>query len=143
MSSIDQMSSRETTLDDLVGRRVLIVEDETVVALMLEDMLDDLGCRLAGSVASLEKALQAAEATDADAALLDVNIGGKEIFPVAERLRARGIPMVFATGYGSAGLPERWRSSPVLAKPFVLEDLRAALGQALAGPAGRPAATDR
>ncbi|MEX0760751.1 MAG: response regulator [Tistlia sp.] len=129
------MSSIEAAQDDLVGRRVLIVEDETVVALMIEDMLDDLGYQLAGSLASLEKALEAAQDTDADVALLDVNIGGKEIFPVAERLRQRGIPLIFATGYGNAGLPAAWRDVTVLAKPFVLEDLSRALGRALAGAA--------
>jgi CheY-like chemotaxis protein len=126
------MSFTDPTATDLAGRRVLLVEDETVVALMVEDMLEDLGCLLAGSVASLDKALEAAASLEADVALLDVNLGGQEIFPVAERLQARGIPAVFATGYGSAGLPERWRDSAVLAKPFVIEDLRAALARTLA-----------
>ena len=125
------MPFTDSTARDLAGRRVLLVEDETVVALMVEDMLEDLGCLLVGSVASLDKALEAAESLEADVALLDVNLGGQEIFPVAERLQARGIPTVFATGYGSAGLPERWRDSAVLAKPFVIEDLRAALARTL------------
>lgn len=125
----------------LAGRRVLLVEDETVVALMIEDMLEDLGCLLVDSIASFEKALEAADAVEAEVALLDVNLGGHEIFPVAERLQARGIPTIFATGYGSAGLPECWRDNAVLAKPFIVEDLREALGRVLVGrevtPAGR------
>lgn len=135
------MPSIDPSASDLAGRRVLLVEDETVVALMIEDMLEDLGCLLVESVASFDKALETADAVEADVALLDVNLGGQEIFPVAERLQARGIPAVFATGYGSAGLPERWRDNAVLAKPFMVEDLREALGRVLARrevtPAGR------
>lgn len=120
----------------LTGRRVLVVEDETVVAMLLEDMLEDLGCRLAESLGSLQAALAAAETTDAEVAVLDVNVGGEAVFPVAERLAARGVPLIFATGYGQAGLPERWRGSAVLGKPFLQEDLKQALDRALARPVG-------
>lgn len=130
MGDIDARSTNAGS--GLRGRRVLVVEDEAIVALLLEDMLEDIGCALVDSAASIEEALRVAEKTDAEAAILDVNLGGREIFPVAERLQARGIPLIFATGYGAAGLPERWRAMPVLGKPFVLDDLQAALVAAFA-----------
>lgn len=116
----------------LAELRVLVVEDETVIALLIEDMLDELGCRLAASLGTLEEALAVAGSIAADVALLDVNLAGEVIFPVAERLQARGVAVVFATGYGSAGLPAPWRGHPVLAKPFALDELREALAAAIA-----------
>lgn len=120
--------------EGLAGRRVLIVDDETYVAMMLEDMLQDLGCTVVGVAQNLDAGLELARRAEADVAVLDVNVGGKLITPVAQTLDERGIPLLFSTGYGAAGLGTEWRGRPVLPKPFAIEDLARALRQALAAP---------
>jgi CheY-like chemotaxis protein len=102
--------------------RVLIVEDEVVVALFLEDILDECGYRVAGVVTQLDDAM--AREVDYDIAVLDVHINGRNVFDFADLLVARGIPFVFATGYGERGIPERHRASPVLQKPFQPDELK-------------------
>ncbi len=107
--------------------RVLLVEDEGLVAMMLEDLISDLGCEIAGSLASVGAALAWIEAGgSADVALLDVNLSGESVFPVAEALRARGVPYAFATGYGEGHDP-RFRDAPLLGKPIRQERLEALL----------------
>ena len=107
--------------------RILLVEDEGLIAMMLEDLLEDLGCELAGSAASVGAALAWIEAGgEADAALLDVNLGGEPVFPVAAALRARGVPFAFTTGYGEAHDP-RFKDDVLLGKPVRLERLVATL----------------
>jgi len=107
--------------------RVLLVEDEGLVAMMLEDLLQDLGCEIAGSLASVDAALDwIASGGAADLALLDVNLGGKPVFPVAEALKARGTPFAFVTGYGE-GHDLRFRDAPLLGKPIRQELLKALL----------------
>ena len=104
--------------------RVLLVEDESLVAILLEDMLTDLGCEVVEIASRLETGLAAAETVDCDVAVLDVNLGGGVLsFPIAEKLRMRGIPYLFATGYGSAPFREHELRTPVLRKPFGREDL--------------------
>ena len=126
---------------DVIGgmdgrRRVLIVEDEIIVALFLEDALEEFGYRVAGVVSQLDDAM--ARETDYDIALLDVHINGRNVFDFADQLSQRGIPFVFATGYGERGIPERHRGSPVLQKPFQPSDLKRALDEiALSRPDGR------
>jgi CheY-like chemotaxis protein len=102
--------------------RVLIVEDEIVVALFLEDVLDEFGYQVAGVVTQLDDAML--RQPDYDIAVLDVHINGRNVFDFADVLAARGIPFVFATGYGERGIPERHRSSPVLQKPFQPDELK-------------------
>lgn len=102
----------------LAGRRILVVEDEMMVAMLLEDMLTDLGCKIVGPAGRIEDALCMARDERIDAAVLDVNLNGRETFPVADILRRRGIPFLFATGYGAGGLVERMRDAPALQKPF-------------------------
>jgi CheY-like chemotaxis protein len=107
--------------------RVLLVEDEGLVAMMLEDLLEDLGCEVAGSLASVGAALAWIEAGGAaDVALLDVNLSGEPVFPVAEALKQRGVPFAFATGYGADHDP-RFREAPLLGKPIRQERLEALL----------------
>ncbi|MFN2644452.1 MAG: ATP-binding protein [Burkholderiales bacterium] len=115
----------------LVGLRVLVVEDESLIAMLVEDLLTQLGCTLAGTMSSLDKALQAAGRRDIDVALLDVDLGGEPVYPVADALQARGIPFVFMSGYG--GLHERWRDTPIVQKPFDLAALKQGIELALAG----------
>jgi CheY-like chemotaxis protein len=116
----------------LQGRRVLVIEDESLVAMLLETILEDMGCTVVGPESNIDDGLIAAT-TEAslDAALLDVNVAGREVFPVAEALRARGVPFVFSTGYGEAGLPEHWRGNPTIQKPFTEGAIRDALMTAM------------
>jgi CheY-like chemotaxis protein len=118
--------------DTLAGRRVLLVEDEAMIAMLLEDMLGDLGCHVVGPAYAIGHALELAAAPEAiDVAILDVNLGGRPVFEVADALRAHRVPMIFSTGYGEAGLRKVDRGAPVLGKPFRTEDLATALRQAL------------
>ena len=117
----------------LAGTRIFVVEDETLVAMLLEDMIGDLGGTIMGSASRVSRALEivAERASDIDLAVLDVNLGGEEAFPIAEALAERGVPFAFSTGYGNAGLPAAWRERPTLQKPFTHEQVRAVLTKAL------------
>jgi len=111
----------------LNGLKVLVVEDETIVAMLLEQMLEELSCTVVGVAGQLAAAADLAGSTDADIAILDMNLGGQRVDPVAEILAGRGVPFVFASGYGEDGLAPAWRGRPVLPKPFRLDQLRDAL----------------
>jgi len=116
----------------LTGRRVLVVEDESLVAMLLETILEDMGCTPVGPVATVDEGLAAVDAeASLDAALLDVNVAGREVFPIAEALKARGVPFVFSTGYGEGGLPDAWRGHPTVQKPFTESAIRDALMKAM------------
>lgn len=120
--------------EDLKGRRILVVEDESLVAMLLETILDDLGCETVGPVSTVAEALDVLAARDdIDGGLLDVNVAGVEIFPVAEALAARGLPFVFSTGYGEGGLPDAWKGRITLQKPFTEAAVEKALFKALNG----------
>jgi CheY-like chemotaxis protein len=108
-------------------KRVLIVEDELMIRMLLEGMLEDLGHTIAGQAGTIEEALTLANQAEFDVALLDVNLNGKPITPVVAVLAARGLPFIFASGYGQRGVPEEYRDSPALQKPFQAEALAAAL----------------
>ena len=109
---------------------VLVVDDEPMIRMLIQDMLDDLGHTLAGEAARIDEALQLARQAEFDVAILDVDLNGQPIWPVAEVLVARGLPFVFATGYGQRGVPEPYRGTPTLGKPFDAD----ALEQAIRGP---------
>jgi len=114
------------------GRRVLIVEDESLVAMLLETILEDMGCVPVGPAATVDEGLAlVADPAPIDAALLDVNVAGRQVFPIAEALKARGVPFVFSTGYGEGGLPDEWRGQPTLQKPFTEAAVRDALMTAM------------
>jgi CheY-like chemotaxis protein len=113
----------------LTGLRMLVVEDEAVVAMALEDMLLRLGCLVVGPALRLKPALELAAAERLDGAVLDINLGDERSFPVAELLRARSVPFLFATGYGGSGLEPPFAEAPVLAKPYSLDALAEALHQ--------------
>lgn len=115
----------------LAGCSVLIVEDETIVSFLIEDMLGELGAAEVRHAAGVASALALVDERRPDAVVLDVNLGGEAVYPVAERLAARGIPFVFATGYGRQGLAPAWSDRPTLQKPFPLEALAAAMAEVL------------
>jgi len=134
--SADLMACSATTEDSnkMTGpsgaaakRRVLVVEDEMLIGMLLEDMLIDLGHEVAAIVPRLKEAMAAVDRETYDLAILDVHLHGESAFPVAEALIAKGIPFVFATGYGERGLPENYRGRPVLQKPFAKDDLERVL----------------
>jgi CheY-like chemotaxis protein len=118
-------------MSKLSGLRLLLVEDESHVAMLVEDMLADMGCHVVASAARVSEALRMIEAMDIDAAVLDVNVAGEKVFPVAEKLRDRKIPFVFATGYGAEGVREDLRTHPVIPKPFPQSQLEQALIKAI------------
>ena len=117
------------TTTDIEGLRVLVVEDEMMVSMLIEDMLSELGCHVVGPASRLEDALALAQDAEMDCAVLDVNLGGQPIFPLADLLRQRGLPFAFATGYGDAGVRDVDRGAPVLQKPFREGDLARVLGE--------------
>jgi len=118
--------------------RVLVVEDETVISMLLEECLYELGCEVTEVASQLKDAMVKALGLEIDAAVLDVNLGGELSYPVAQALRGRGVPIVFATGYGASGLPENLRDAPILAKPFRKAQLADALRRALEQSAKPP-----
>jgi DNA-binding response OmpR family regulator len=109
---------------------VLLVEDEMCLAMMLQDLLEDAGYRVL-KAARVSGALALAGTESIDAAILDVNLAGKEVFPVADELRRRGVPFMFASGYGDRGLPGSFRGSPMLQKPYDPVALEAMLANML------------
>ncbi len=121
---------------DATGRRILLVEDEAMIAMLVEDMLEDLGHELVRVASRLEDAVAAAETEVVDLAILDLNLGGVLTYPAAEVLAQRGIPFIFATGYGSGGLKNGYADRPTLQKPFNTEALGQAIKQASSIPAG-------
>jgi CheY-like chemotaxis protein len=117
----------------LSGRRVLVIEDEMMVAMLLKDILAELGCTVVGPAARVEQALAMIEAAGAlDAAVLDINLNGQKSYPVADALVARRVPLLFATGYGRRNtVLNGYRSFPLLQKPFRLLELADALAKLL------------
>jgi CheY-like chemotaxis protein len=115
----------------LAGKTILVVEDEALVAEMLVDMLVGLGAAVIGPATTFAMALEFSESEGIDAAVLDINLRGERVDPIADRLRARGIPVLFATGYGVAA-GEHCRDAPVIDKPYTQERLASALMRALA-----------
>jgi CheY-like chemotaxis protein len=108
-------------------KRMLVVEDEILVAMMIEDALAIMGIEVAGVVGTLEEALKRAGEGGFDCALLDVHLRGRDIYPVADVLAEKGVPFIFATGYGQRMLPEKYRARPVLQKPFAGAELERVL----------------
>ena len=121
----------------LSGRRVLVVEDEMLVLIMIEDMLSDLGCKSVTSAATVDKALALINAQVFDVAMLDVNLNGSDSHVVAEALAAREIPFFYSTGNTSRSLRDGYSDRPVLKKPFKYEELAAILTRLKLAPIER------
>ncbi len=114
-------------MTDRAKSRALVVEDEVLMAMMVEEMLRELGYEVAALSTHLDQAVLLARTAAFDFALLDINLNGQHSFPVADVVRSRGLPLVFATGYGSRILIPPYLDSPLLQKPFSLEELRRTL----------------
>jgi CheY-like chemotaxis protein len=119
----------------LAGMRVLVVEDEGMIAMLAKGMLASMGCEVVGVAGRMADALSKIDALRFDVVLLDVNLAGTLSYKVAEVLRARGVPFIFTTGYGNASLPVDMRDAPVLSKPYMVSQLREALVEVCAGVA--------
>jgi CheY-like chemotaxis protein len=111
------------------AKRILVVEDEPMIRMLLEDMLGELGYIVAGEAARIEEALEATKNADFDLAILDANLNGQAASPVADALVTRGTPFIFATGYGE--VPKPYRDRPMLTKPFQMTGLEQVLKSAL------------
>lgn len=102
----------------VAGTRVLVVEDEALVVMMLEDMLEQLGCEVVGVATRLGQAKKFLETRQFDCALLDINLAGEPVYPLARRLSERGTPFVFVTGYERPDMLKRFQGCSILRKPF-------------------------
>ena len=117
----------ETATRLLEGMSVLVVEDEAIISFLLEDMLLELGAQDVRIAANVGNALAMIDSKKPELAVLDVNLGGERVYPVAERLEGDGVPFVFTTGYGKSGLDPRWTVKTVVQKPFTVPIMDAAL----------------
>jgi DNA-binding response OmpR family regulator len=110
--------------------RILVVEDEAMISMLLEDMVLDCGGEIVGPAAKFDDALELARKAEFGVAVLDLNLNGTLSYPIAEVIRERGIPVIFATGYGTDGLPGRFGDCPTLQKPFSQQDFAEAVAAA-------------
>ena len=110
---------------------LFLVEDEALIRMMMVQMLEELGHRVIAEAGSVREALSLAETSEFDLALLDVNLDGESVAPVARAIERRGLPFLFVTGYAPAALPEPFTGSSVLRKPFPIEVLKQAIGSRL------------
>ena len=122
-----RLGQEKRVLSSASSLRILIVEDDAGVADLLAEMLGDLGHQVVATEHARDAALARAETVQADLAILDINLGGRPAFPIADRLRARGIPVVFATGYGILELTGKYANAALLKKPFDTAGLAAIL----------------
>jgi DNA-binding response OmpR family regulator len=121
----------EASAPGLMGRRILVIEDESMVSMLIEDALTDMGCVVVALAARFDDGLAKAQTLAFDAAILDVNLAGERSFGIADALRIRKLPFIFATGYGTSSIPESLRGAPILQKPFSRLELERALLSAL------------
>jgi CheY-like chemotaxis protein len=110
---------------------IFLVEDETLIRMMVAEMIEELGHTVIAEASDLKQALSTAQTASFDVAILDINLSGQRIDPVAEILSHRNLPFIFASGYGDAGLTDRFRDRPTLQKPFILSRLADAIEMAL------------
>lgn len=136
------MVTAATSPSSLAGTRVLLVEDEMLVAMMLEESLAELGCEIVGPVSRIDAAKVAIERDGFDCALLDINLRGQPVYPVAELLFERAVPFGFVTGYGQGDVVKKFAACPILQKPFTSRDLAVVMTRLTGGggKARKPAA---
>jgi CheY-like chemotaxis protein len=120
----DRSIAGENDMSVLIGKRILIVEDEVLVAMLLEDMVVQLGAELAGTASNLEEGLALVTQQNFDAAILDMNLGEHDSRPIADKLKSRSIPFILATGYGgNAGNPH---GVMIIEKPYTIDEIEVA-----------------
>jgi len=119
---MEQMSKTQ-----LQGRRILIIEDSPVVAPFTVEVLEELGCEVAGIAPNLASAREYIEKADFDAALVDIHIRGERVFNLCDILEARGIPFVLTSGYAASETPDKWQGVPRLQKPYTFEQVQRVL----------------
>lgn len=124
------------------GWSIVLVEDETMIRMMVAEMVQDLGHRVSGEASELEQALRMVETVDFDLALLDVNLNGTIVSPLLDLLERMGRPFVFLTGYGRAALPQRHQNRPTLQKPFLQDALARVISDVMEEAAGAPQVPD-
>ncbi len=124
-------SERDAASSRFEGVRILLVEDETVVSFLIEDMLKELGCANIWHASGVRQAMAILRDRQPDAAVLDVNLAGEPGYPIAEHLESARIPFLFATGYGRHGIPDQWAAKPTIQKPFRYDTLATVLGSLL------------
>jgi FOG: CheY-like receiver len=122
---------------DIEGLRILLIEDEVVIAMTAEDMLEEIGCTVTAQASTFNEAMAQATTTDFDLALLDINLNGVMSLPVAQRLRDNGKPFIFTTGYGNVGLDKDFSDIVVVTKPYTLRSLSNAIRSATGDAAAR------
>jgi CheY-like chemotaxis protein len=130
------MATPETAAPPARKASVLVVEDEVMIRMMVTDMLVDLGHSIAAEAGEIDEALRLAESADFDLAILDVNVNGRTIEPVAKAVERRKLPLLFSTGYSVDALPESFRGHPSLQKPFRIDTLQSAIDEALKAARG-------
>ncbi len=125
----------------LSGRRVLVIEDEMLILMMIEDMLADLGCKSVAVASKIRPAIDLIEGQDFDTAMVDMNLNGEIVYPLAELLTAQKVPFIFVTGYAPRSVDARFTAIPILQKPVLQDELAAMLEQVLTGPRRTKAAS--
>jgi DNA-binding NtrC family response regulator len=138
MLAIDLCESAAVHKDSktpLAGKRILLAEDEALIALEMKDILEGLGCEVVGPLSSVDRILDDASRGGLDGALLDVNLRGRQIFDILPKLQALGVPLIITSGYDDLTLfPARYRAMPRIAKPFAEAELRRICEKVFANP---------
>ena len=119
----ENVFKNQPSKEDLTSKRILIIEDEMMMSFMLDDMVTALGYEVAGIAPHVEEASEQIEHQSFDAAILDVNLGGKDTFGLADQLQEKNLPFLFSTGYDPESLPDRYRNCPTLQKPYSMTQL--------------------
>src|SRR5437764_11617633 len=130
-SSTDEALREQPETADLTGRRILLVEDSPVVGPFTAELLEELGCEVAGPAPNMAMARELIEGGGYDAALMDIRIRGERVFPLCEVLEAKRLPFVLTSGYADWQVPDKWADRPRLQKPYTLDQVREALSEAL------------
>lgn len=124
---MNNLATNHLATNKLAGQQILVVEDEALVAMLIEDVLTDIGCSVVGIAGTFAEGMEYANRLAFDAAVLDVNLQGQQSYPIAATLAERQVPFIFVTGYGEASILENLKHIQVIRKPFRRRDLERAL----------------